>query len=93
MAEHPRMHIVKGDIMDHLEQVMEGKSGIIHFAAIVGYPACDKDKAQMVGRHFCLPLLPTFSACLPMPASLPNIVCPTLTNCQLVCQLDICVIV
>ncbi|CAL1539378.1 unnamed protein product [Lymnaea stagnalis] len=52
VAEHPRLHIVKGDILDKesLTEVMDGKMGIIHLAAIVGYPACDKDKdrAQQV---------------------------------------------
>ncbi|XP_005091290.1 dTDP-glucose 4,6-dehydratase [Aplysia californica] len=48
VAEHPRMNIVKGDIMDKesLAQVMEGKTGVVHLAAIVGYPACDKDKPK-----------------------------------------------
>jgi len=46
VAEHPRMTIINGDIMDRnkLAEVMEDKTGIIHLAAIVGYPACDKDK-------------------------------------------------
>ncbi|XP_059163260.1 GDP-D-glycero-alpha-D-manno-heptose dehydrogenase-like [Physella acuta] len=52
VAENPRLHIIKGDILDKdkLAEVMEGKTGIIHLAAIVGYPACDKDKdkAQQV---------------------------------------------
>ncbi|GFN92232.1 UDP-glucose 4-epimerase-like [Plakobranchus ocellatus] len=48
VAEHPRIHIVNGDIMDRdlLAQVMEGKTAIVHLAAIVGYPACDKDKPR-----------------------------------------------
>lgn len=48
VAEHPRLNIIKGDIMDKdkLAEVMEDKTGIIHLAAIVGYPACDKDKDQ-----------------------------------------------
>lgn len=46
VAEHPNLQIVNGDIMDEdkLAQVAEGKDAIIHLAAIVGYPACDKDK-------------------------------------------------
>ncbi|XP_013096413.2 GDP-D-glycero-alpha-D-manno-heptose dehydrogenase-like [Biomphalaria glabrata] len=52
VSENPRLHIVNGDILDKdkLAEVMEGKTGIIHLAAIVGYPACDKDpeKAQQV---------------------------------------------
>ena len=45
VAEHPRLHIIKGDILDkdHLARVMADKHVIIHLAAIVGYPACDKD--------------------------------------------------
>jgi nucleoside-diphosphate-sugar epimerase len=52
VAEHRRLHLIKGDILDTaaLAEVMEDKTGIIHLAAIVGYPACDKDKdrAQQV---------------------------------------------
>ncbi|CAG5135292.1 unnamed protein product [Candidula unifasciata] len=52
VAEHPRLHIINGDILDKnkLAQAVEGKTGIIHLAAIVGYPACDKDEnhAQQV---------------------------------------------
>lgn len=45
VAENPRLHVVKGDVRDkeHLNEVMEGKTAIIHLAALVGYPACDKD--------------------------------------------------
>lgn len=48
VAEDPRLQIVNGDIMDKdkLAQVMEGKDAVIHLAAIVGYPACDKDKPK-----------------------------------------------
>ncbi|BFZ19558.1 hypothetical protein BsWGS_22597 [Bradybaena similaris] len=48
VAEHPHLHIINGDILDKekLAQAVEGKTGIIHLAAIVGYPACDKDEAQ-----------------------------------------------
>jgi hypothetical protein len=44
-AEHPRLHVVRGDVRDkdHLAAVMADKTAIIHLAAIVGYPACDKD--------------------------------------------------
>ena len=45
VAEHPRLHIIKGNILDrkYLAEVMADKNIIIHLAAIVGYPACDKD--------------------------------------------------
>ncbi|XP_041376277.1 dTDP-glucose 4,6-dehydratase-like [Gigantopelta aegis] len=45
VAEHPLLHIVNGDICDKqaLEKVIRGKIGIIHLAAIVGYPACSKE--------------------------------------------------
>lgn len=48
IAEHPRLHILKGDILDKskLSKAFEGKTGIIHLAAIVGYPACDKDEKR-----------------------------------------------
>ncbi|XP_046573299.1 UDP-glucuronic acid decarboxylase 1-like isoform X2 [Haliotis rubra] len=44
-AEHPRLTIVNGDIMnkDQLREVIKDKTAVIHLAAIVGYPACDKD--------------------------------------------------
>ncbi|OWF40800.1 UDP-glucuronic acid decarboxylase 1-like isoform X2 [Mizuhopecten yessoensis] len=44
-AQNPRFHIVKGDVRnrDQLAEVMHDKFAIIHLAAIVGYPACDKD--------------------------------------------------
>ncbi|KAK6184207.1 hypothetical protein SNE40_006720 [Patella caerulea] len=44
-SSHPKLHIVKGDICqpEELKPVMKGKIGIIHLAAIVGYPACDKN--------------------------------------------------
>ena len=44
-ADHPRLHVVKGDIRinQQIENYMRDKDIIIHLAAIVGYPACDKD--------------------------------------------------
>ena len=37
--------LIKGDIRDeeHLKKVMNEVDGVIHLAAIVGYPACSKD--------------------------------------------------
>ncbi|XP_050410293.1 GDP-D-glycero-alpha-D-manno-heptose dehydrogenase [Patella vulgata] len=45
ISSHPKLHIVTGDICqpEELKPVMKGKIGIIHLAAIVGYPACDKN--------------------------------------------------
>lgn len=45
IADNPNLEIIKGDIRDrdHLARVMTDKKAIIHLAAIVGYPACDKD--------------------------------------------------
>ncbi|KAK7114112.1 GDP-D-glycero-alpha-D-manno-heptose dehydrogenase-like [Littorina saxatilis] len=48
VAHHPRFHVMNGNIMDkdELGKAMAGKTAVIHLAAIVGYPACDKDQAQ-----------------------------------------------
>lgn len=45
IADDPNLYIIRGDIRDreHLASAMAGKDAIIHLAAIVGYPACDKD--------------------------------------------------
>lgn len=45
IAANSNLHVIKWDIRDRqqLEPVMAGKDAIIHLAAIVGYPACDKD--------------------------------------------------
>ena len=45
VAHNPRLHIVQGDIRNkkELEEHLADKDAIIHLAAIVGYPACDKD--------------------------------------------------
>ncbi|XP_052819125.1 GDP-D-glycero-alpha-D-manno-heptose dehydrogenase-like [Mya arenaria] len=45
VASHRNLAIKRGDIRDReqLASVMADKDAIIHLAAIVGYPACDKD--------------------------------------------------
>ena len=45
IVEHPLMHIVKGNVCDKqaVKEVIRGKIGVIHLAAIVGYPACSKE--------------------------------------------------
>lgn len=52
-VDHPNVVIVKGNIRDrvHLAQVMADKDAIIHLAAIVGYPACDKDPQCAIGTN------------------------------------------
>lgn len=53
IADNPNLHIIRGDIRDrdHLAQVMAGKDAIIHLAAIVGYPACDKDPELAINTN------------------------------------------
>ena len=48
VASHPSFHVINGDISDkeELGKAMAGKTAVVHLAAIVGYPACDKDPAQ-----------------------------------------------
>lgn len=50
---NPRLHIIKGDIRDKkaLEEAMFDKDIIIHLAAIVGYPACDKDPDSAIDTN------------------------------------------
>lgn len=45
VADNPRLYVINGDIMDKeaLGRAMKGKTAIVHLAAVVGYPACDKD--------------------------------------------------
>lgn len=47
---HPRLKLVKGDILDteHLRTHVAGKDVVIHLAAIVGYPACEKDPSLAI---------------------------------------------
>lgn len=45
IANHPNLAIIQGDICDapKLAKAMRDCDAIIHLAAIVGYPACEKD--------------------------------------------------
>ena len=49
-ASNPKLEIVRGDILDKelLGECMSECDAIIHLAAIVGYPACDKLKEEAV---------------------------------------------
>lgn len=46
-VSHPKLSIVQGDILDtkKLASYMAQCDAVIHLAAIVGYPACDKNKS------------------------------------------------
>ena len=50
---NPKLHIIKGDVRDKrkLEEAMFDKDYIIHLAAIVGYPACDKDPDSAIDTN------------------------------------------
>lgn len=45
VVHHDNFHFVKGDTRDHenLRPYVEAADGIVHLAAIVGYPACKKE--------------------------------------------------
>ncbi|XP_033096264.1 dTDP-glucose 4,6-dehydratase-like isoform X3 [Anneissia japonica] len=45
IASHPNLDIVRGDVCDseRLKAVMKDCDAVIHLAAIVGYPACEKE--------------------------------------------------
>ena len=45
VVHHPNLKVIKGDVCDRtaLEPVLKDADGVIHLAAIVGYPACTKD--------------------------------------------------
>ena len=47
---NPHLEIVPGDILDKglLAEHMSTCDAVIHLAAIVGYPACEKNKAEAV---------------------------------------------
>ncbi|KAK6185544.1 hypothetical protein SNE40_007752 [Patella caerulea] len=53
ISSHPKLNIVKGDICnpEELKAVIKGKIGIIHLAAVVGYPACDKNPDLAVATN------------------------------------------
>ncbi|XP_076333068.1 GDP-D-glycero-alpha-D-manno-heptose dehydrogenase-like [Tachypleus tridentatus] len=44
------LHIIKGDVrnVEDIQKAMKGVDIIIHLAAVVGYPACDKDPALAI---------------------------------------------
>lgn len=46
-ADNPNFNLIKGDICDeeNLFETIHNADAIIHLAAIVGYPACEKDPA------------------------------------------------
>lgn len=50
VAGHPNLRLVRGDILDkaHLKKYIEDCDAVIHLAAIVGYPACDKSPKEAV---------------------------------------------
>jgi len=53
IADNPNLRIVRGDVRDraHLAEVMRDQDAIIHLAAIVGYPACDKDPELAINTN------------------------------------------
>ena len=52
-ADHPNLHIVHGDVRNKeaLALEMHDKDAIVHLAAIVGYPACDKDPELAINTN------------------------------------------
>jgi len=53
IADNSNLRIVRGDVRDraHLAEVMRDQDAIIHLAAIVGYPACDKDPELAINTN------------------------------------------
>ena len=49
-AGNPHLEIVQGDILDKelLAEHMSACDSIVHLAAIVGYPACEKNKSEAI---------------------------------------------
>lgn len=47
---NPRYELVKGDIRNQsaLSEAVKGMDAVIHLAAIVGYPACDRDREHAI---------------------------------------------
>lgn len=45
LASHPDFHFVRGDIRDRavIQRVVQGSDAVVHLAAIVGEPACNRD--------------------------------------------------
>ena len=53
LVNRPRFNLVRGDIRDEatLQQVMPGHDAVVLLAAIVGEPACDRDKALAIDTN------------------------------------------